>query len=438
MRFWFLAFALLSLIHSSPLPCTTVTAVVHDHFLKFINLQRRGAPTTFLMPFFSSYITSLDHYVAGLYPYEKALGPVCLTNSELDNFKAFENASLVYGEIDKLHEVDPELFYLPPSMVSDSQLMSLTHDEQSLVDGVWDFTLEALENPPSSIVDLVRSVLPPGLKILYDPESQTVCERFLAFKQSIPENKLVTSNYFIADVVATVIRAHMLGVPDNYSLSILHHAVAFVFNGIRCERLQNEQLKVSLVYLSFYNEAFRIYTASKDLSEVPQIPVSLVQELLSDDIRILSSFHSWGRLEHIFYDGSVMKKVHISDKIFATEILSEITDSLSIPLPSPEASETSSTHGISLHPAYRSVYTCAEAYFAYPSTPATSMSECCADICLDPALYQSVGITSTSECCGYCNEESCPLDSSNPLSQLAPIHLEPYGYVPPTTTPIDI
>ncbi|KAI0559740.1 hypothetical protein FGB62_139g211 [Gracilaria domingensis] len=393
------------------------------------------------MTFYSAYITSLDHFVAEVFPYEKALGPVCLNEIELGAFHAFENSSLVYGEIEKLHSIDPQLFYLPPSMLPDSELMPFTHDEQSLVDGAWDFTLEALEDPPSAIVETVRSVLPPGLKVLYDPEAQIVCQRFLSFKQGIPEFKLVTSNYFIADVVAKVIRLYLLGVSNDSCLGILQHAVAFVFNGIRCERVQNEQLKVSLVYLSFYNEAFRSHTSSKDVSSVPAIPVSLVQDLLDDDIRILSSFHSWGRLEHIFYDGAAMRKVHISEKIFSKEILTNITDSLSISLPlspSPEADAEKDTELKLTQTSFRSTYTCSEAYYAHPSPPATSMGECCADICLDQALYQSVGISSTSECCGFCNEASCPLDETNPLSQLAPIHLEPYGYVPPTTTPIDI
>eukprot|EP00178_Gracilaria_changii_P000279 TRINITY_DN1032_c0_g1_i1.p1 TRINITY_DN1032_c0_g1~~TRINITY_DN1032_c0_g1_i1.p1 ORF type:complete len:445 (-),score=45.73 TRINITY_DN1032_c0_g1_i1:929-2263(-) len=440
IRFFLGLLLFLPIFQSAPLSCTTVSTIIRGHFDTFVNLQRRGVPTNFVMPFYSAYITSLDRFVAEVFPYEKAFGPVCLNEIELGAFHAFENKSIIFGEIEKLRSIDPQLFYLPPTMLSDSQLKPFTHDEQSLVDGAWDFTLEALEDPPSVVIEKVRSVLPPGLKILYDPEEETVCKGFLSFKQGIPEYKLVTSNYFIADVVATVIRAHLLGVPDASSLGILQHAVAFVFNGIRCERVQNEQLKVSLVYSSFYNEAFRNHTSSKDLSSVPQIPVSLVQDILDDDIRILSSFHSWGRLEHIFFDGTTLRKVHISEKIFSTEVLTNLTDSLSISLSalSSFSMPALSSPEVQLETLSRSTYTCSEAYFAHPSSPATNMGECCADICLNQGLYISVGISSTSECCGYCNETSCPLDESNPLSQLAPVHLEPYGYVPPSTTPIDI
>eukprot|EP00737_Agarophyton_chilense_P001436 gb/GEZJ01001612.1/.p1 GENE.gb/GEZJ01001612.1/~~gb/GEZJ01001612.1/.p1 ORF type:complete len:450 (+),score=40.99 gb/GEZJ01001612.1/:1646-2995(+) len=444
----FLAFTLfLPILQSVPLPCTTVTTLIRTHFDRFVNLQRRGAPTNFVMPFYSAYITSLDHFVAEVFPYEKALGPVCLNDIEVGAFHAFENSSLIYGEIEKLYTIDQQLFYLPPSMVADSELEAFTHDEQSLVDGAWDFTLEALEDAPSTVMENVRSVLPPGLKILYDPEEEIVCQRFLSYKQGIPEYKLVTSNYFIADVVSTVIRAHLLGVPNESCLGILQHAVAYVFNGIRCERVQNEQLKVSMVFMSFYTEAFRRHTSSKDLSSVPEIPISLIQELLDDDIRILSSFYSWGRLEHIFYDGITMHKAHIAEKLFSKDVLKNVSDVLSISppvfsilpiLPSPEAEVNSLTTETVLPTAYRSTYSCSEGYFAYPSLPATSMGECCADICFDHALFSSVEISATSICCAFCNEATCPLDESNPLSRLATIHLEPYGYVPPSTTPIDI
>ena len=408
------------------------------------------------MPFYTAYISALDAFVADRGFCPKSFGSCCLEQREVDNFHAIHDRSLVDSRISLLIAIDPNLFYLPKETVSDQDLPPLTSSQQTSVDTVWRITQDALEDRPDSYVT-VWSVLPSGLNMLHDPRRSETCAEFEKYKTSASASQLVTSVNMILEVAAIALHGFYLGVSEQNAVQILFHATAFIFNGIRCETLQNDDLIVPTSFYPFYIAKMRkhIQNLGESHTAIPAIPPAIVDEYLGNTLRVLSSYKSWGRLDHLVTNGVTTSKRNIKEDMFLPAKTSMIlgymlthttmTDAQRVRVQSiknsADGNQVLSTNqneqwslvvGLGASSQLKFVYrqvTCGSLYHPYPDDPATGLSGCCADLCDQSSLLQTLTPPlSKSDCCLHCNEAQCDVEDnpSNPLSALEEVHLIPY------------
>lgn len=416
--------------------CTYVSTLLETQYNRYISLLRRGPSSFFLGSFYAAWVHALDKFVAKADPDAPSLGSVCLDAGNLTEFHTTVEENAVLDQLELLRNVSSRLFYLPEAKFPDASIPPFEPDQQVIIDSTWEFTEEALEAPPSTVFMKVVSVLPAGLKLFYDPAHDLVCDNFRKWNVG----PLVKATDHIRKVAALAIRLQMLGVDEADCLSIVQHATAHVFNGIRCERKQNGRLMVSQIYMPFYFAKFKALAPIGYDTMIPDIPIVLMKKHYRNRLRILSSYNGWGMIDHLFYRNGRVVWRNISYRLFKKKILVAIHKDAKSMWEATHSGYTLPTldqvqNGQAWHHwyhrdniwenwlAYRTVTCEAEWYYAYPSSPAATFADCCALLCQETDLLALISDMTEASCCSYCNQDLCDLE---PFSDIPAVDLEEY------------
>lgn len=441
-----------------PSSCTSVATLIRHYFDHLIHLQRHGPPESWCNQFYAKYISNLKHRAGqDPSPCNDHFSDCCLSDEDV---QLTSPAGIIESEIAKLKSIDANLFYLDPHHFT---LPALETSENAIIETAWNDTMSIISQPRNQISAM--PTLPPTLSILYDPNRTAACDEFNQFDTA--ESGSVPATDFIQHAISLSLQTVLLGVLHSKALQTLHHSVAYVFMGIRCYRLDRDDLQVPTSFYPIYQSSLDHYAAQIPIptSQVPTISSNTLEKHYSLQTQLLSSYSSWGRLAHLVTDGISTKQESISLTLFNRRLLSDITkfimENYSISFSTraflvrryTQLSQQSITSRIyqamaSLFPIaitpppspapypahlpqlYRTFSgTCASDYYPYPEDPALDEEGCCATICADLQLIVGVGVLTTGDCCALCNqsEGGCEMNQANPLAQLAAVHLVPYG-----------
>lgn len=424
-----------SIVPTEP-TCTYVSTLLETQYNRYVGLLRRGPCSFFLGTFYAAWVHALEKFVAKADPDAPSLGSVCLDAGNLTEFHATVEENAVLDQLELLRNVSSRLFYLPESSVPDVNIPTFEPHQQVIIDSTWEYTEEALEAPPSSVFMKVVSVLPPGLKLFYDPAHEHVCANFRKWNVG----PLVKATNHIRKVASLAVRLHMLGVDDSDCINLLQHATAHVFNGIRCERKQNGRLLISQIYMPFYLAKFKALAPVGYETMIPDIPIVLMKKHYRNRLRILSSYNGWGMVDHLFYSNGRVVWRNISKRLFKRRIVEAVHKDAKFmweatnygnTLPTLEQVQAGQAWHQSYHRnnhwgnwlAFRTVTCEPEWYYAYPSSPASTFADCCALLCQQTELLALISGMTEALCCSYCNQDLCDLD---PFSAIPAVDLEEY------------
>lgn len=406
--------------------CITVESILKKQYKRHYLFCRRGAPGEMVTAYYKEYLHNLIKFVETIAPRSPKMGMVCMNSTEVGQFAALYDHGAVDKMIENMYSVDPQMFYLPESQYSDSDLLPMSRSRSHNVDLTWDNTERQLQLPTSQVnLDSMKKI-PGGVQFIYDPARSTVCKKLNERIEGIL--KTMNAVELSYKVTAIVIRLKLLGVPDRNSMQILKHHAAFTFNAIRCQRKNMFELEVSGVFLPWYEAAFTRLTEGIDVNVVPEIPTSVLEARFPKTVPVLAHFRGWGQLHFLRFDEKTMtvQNTHISEILFNPRALKEIKSELGIltaTLAEKERIMSAVTWQHSTAIIASRLSKCNSGYFSFNAPPAM----CCPVICKNTHALKTIkGDFTTSSCC-RATKNGVSFFSAE-FKKLSTIQLEPYGY----------
>lgn len=410
--------------------CTTVKEILKVQHERYYMLSRRGAPGKMTTAYYQAYIHNLIQFVNDIAPGTPEMGKVCMGLKAQQQFASLYDEHAVNKMIQYMHSLDQHMFYLPKSEYDDSHLLPLNDFQSKQVKWMWRLVSNELNLPTSKVSIRTMAKVPGGLAFFFDPVGSTVCDKFEAYVDGV----LGTANALdvLYEVVALVIRLHLLGVPSRNSLQILRHHAAFTFNGIRCKRKHTFDLEMSRVFVPWYEEAFKTLTEGIDVSSVPQIPPSVIKTRLSKKIDVLAHYKGWGKLTYFRFNETTkrIQQTHIAERIFDPQVLKLIRNDVGIPKTSPGAIDHNGSPPAQVSaivPFVERTTKCQSGYFSFMNPPTVSNAVCCPVICRNAHLLETVKKDFTTSSCCRSVRNGVSLYSSE-FKQLSAVSIEPYGF----------
>lgn len=457
----FLACTLLSLVSAARI-CTSVEDLIHQQFLDYVMLERRGCPRELILPLYADYIADLTKFIPSKLQTELPVGTVCISTAAMQGFDSNVHTQAADNMINDLKQSNPGQFFLSEANFPDNVIPPLDQDQHFSVTEAWFRTMQVLMTSPSLASEIV-TILPDTLQVFYDPKEQSVSNDYQSlFCEDETLNINWTPETMIKKVLAIVLRLELLGVPRPNSVQILKHCVAFVFKTIRAFRKEKGTAQVPAVYFPWYQAAFRnlSLTGTLMVDAVPVISDEVVNNHFEWMIAYLSSFESGGNLKivytqskHEVSNGDPQVQIEsIESIIFDTDVLNSIKAAIGMsPLGGEVAPGTGrdiqtdikairgvNTTGISpeLSSTVRDGSQCNEVYpfYIYGNHTASSGLSCCAYFCDNVELLQTVQVYTKEECCYDCNLDYCPENEETRVGPLAVLLIEGYDdeddYIP--------
>lgn len=426
--------SLIFILHNTRgiLACQTVKDLLKLQHNRFFLYIRRGMPGNVTRMFYKSYNIDLVDYVKSIAPSGKPMGEVCMDSERKQEFKNRYKPSDIHQAIKDMRKLDPFMFYLPKSRYKDSELTLRSPTKKAKMDRIWSSISTELKKTAHDIDTDKLSNLPGGLFFFYDPNKSARC---LAKLKLVPENPTRHKNAVSVtnEVVGMVVRLHLLGVPNMYSMHILRHHTANVFSLIRCLRKNNAKLPLTRSYFRWYREQFKLFTRDLDLSTVPEIPPEVIEKRLASRIKILSHYQGWGKLKFFSFLGKKVYREHIRKRIFDPTILELIRQDIGFTSVHQGNTGISNSTEKKRFPVVARSGECESGYFPHHNPPTTV---CCPELCRNADTLGVVDFTEAT-CCGVCNYSSCD-DDNELLTRLTSIYLDEYGYSPETYVSIMI
>lgn len=392
---------------------TTVYDLVYVQYRRYSMELRRGVSSHVATKFFQDYVYHLTLFVSGIQRYPSSFGATCLSIEQYEEFSSFYDLNKFDKHIFLLNHIESNVFYLPHKTqyygYSDKDLLPFSIWQENRMHSRWlQNRLELGKNPLD--VRRIRIRLRGGIDIFFDPFSERVCKNFQNYVN--PSDETITADKLILEVTAIVIRLHLLGIPEDESLQLLRHASSFVFNGIRCRRRNNANLYVSRVFYPAYYQAFAQLTKDVDRDAVPPIPMYVIKRHVENEVKLLSFFRGWGRIDFFTFEGDKLVYRNIGNRIFLKKILDGIQSDMGT---------TARNFNNTIENVVRDD-DCEDPYYWDDN-----LKGCCGTICKNTKLLQSAGSLDRIECCKICNSISCRILES-PLKELMTVCLEKYGY----------
>lgn len=427
-----LAYFLQNRLRPSPLPTHTPYPVpkcpllaidlIRFQYNKFALLLRRGVPNIIVQPVFNLFVRAVIERVKIIHPSAFSLATACVSTTPEASIPLESFMKLVYRVIELARIKDCNLFFLSPlSYPSPSLHIERVH---AMVDETWNASVILLSIPLISPIK-PRLIFPRTVHFFFDPRKDAVQKNFFQHA-AVPISDFVSAPDLLYAVTAMVLRLQLVGVSSDKALQILRHCVAFIGNACRATRLESYQLLIPNVFLPFYHSAIVNLTESVPESS-SHVYVSTVKVMvrLHRALKVLSTYESWGRLDHTVYDDVLNIKITLPELLAHKDVLSYVRHN---PHPWQALTRTYTTKKQPLNlngPVVRMALICKPGFFKYMFDLTTSV--CCASICKNISLIKTVGVTTKRECCNYCTMSKCLLDARNPISKLSTVVFEEYG-----------
>lgn len=400
--------------------------------------SRRGAPGKMTTVYYKEYVYNLLQFVNDIAPRTPEVGNVCVGLKTQQRFAASYDEHAVDKMIEYMHSLDHHMFYLPESEYNNSNLLPLSDWQLKQVNRMWRLASKELSLPTSKVNIRAMTKVPGGMTFFFDPVGSTVCDKFEAYVDGVLE----TANALdvLYEIVALVIRLHLLGVPNRNSLQILRHHAAFTFNGIRCKRKNTFDLEMSRVFVPWYEEAFKTLTEGVDVTSVPEIPPSAIRMHLNEKIDILAHYKGWGRLTYFRFNETTkrIQQTYISEIIFDPEVLKLIRNDVGVQRTSHIAMNHSGSppaQASASIPFVERATACRSGYFSFVNPPTIPNAVCCPVICRNAHLLKTASRDFTTSSCCRSVSDGVSLFSSE-FKDLSAVSVEPYGFSNSELVPI--
>lgn len=419
---------LLSMLCSVGYTCTSVESMVEGQFRRHYMLTRRGAPGNMASAYFREYFFHLVGFARRHAHKEDRLGSVCLDYQQQKEFERVYDQEAIDKMIKWMYSLDPALFFLPRSMYSDEDLHPFSPALSRSISSHWKAVKYLLQKAASDVQRGTDLRVPGGVKFFFDPAHNEVCESLKRIDDGI--SKKIDAVKLSYEVIAIVIRLKLLGVPDKHSLQILKHHAAFTFNNIRCTRRNTIGLKVTGVYMPWYEEAFKKLTAHHNISAVPEISIRVIEDRFNRSITVLDHFKGWGQMQMIHFNEESMaiRKTHLSDFLFNSKVLEGFRENIRKTTGKRDNMRhrlrTGRMRVSNFHPISRP-QSCKSGYFYYSDT-----ASCCPQICNSFHVLVTVSPKLTTPSC--CRDSaSGSLSYASRFKGVSQVPLHRYGYTPP-------
>lgn len=450
---------------ASPECNITVETLIEAAFLLNVGQQLRGADDNILLPFFRDSVSSLINVIKlKQSTFKNGIGKICIEDNEFEllgfsndvskaqNFtipKGLEwvsdlhnntptNAYKVMGISSAVNIIESmeddsrftgQVFYLPSSEISEQQIPELSKQTSSKLYTIWDDTKKYLESDPTE--DLMDKItqLPLTIDIFFDPLQDKVKERFSRQKLIGEE---ISAERLLYRVATMVLRLHKAGSPNEEALKMLRHATAFIFNGMRSDRKEGDELMVSTLFLPLYESAFHRLIHNFNLAEVPEISEESVEIVYKDVLAPLLKFSSHGLLEHeTWQDGSV-EQVNFTNLLFDDIKLNFVGMDYTNQTTMAETVRARFNPEVIKYVTRNSGNCDPASSFNYDYTIGET-TMCCAFFCGDADALLTLGDVTAQDCCEACNSEACDSNSAGSMSECLEIVLREYGLFNETT-----
>lgn len=422
----FSLFLLLLLTFPTAHACPTVADFVQAERARMLLLSRRGVSRQMTTSFFRAFITHLIDYVDYINP-DVLMADVCMNTTRQTQFSGFYDRFRIDQEIQEMLKADPHLHYLPPQQIPDKQIPPLRGMLKKREEQMWKKALREMRKHTARNVDVGKvQTLPGGPAYFYDPMGVRACTHYK--EQRLKSNGVMGAARMLFEVVAIVMRLHIIGVDDKKSVQMLSHHLAFTFKAIRCVRKERDNLSMPCFFLPWYRRIADRLVADAGGPSVPDIPVRIVRKYLRTRLTAFATYESWGKVVLFEFNGMDAHKVNISDYIFDPAIIRRISlyiGKLSghnqilkprLYLPAVERTE------------------CEVGMFLYSSYAGDHVSFCCPVVCQMTYLMSLSISFGTATCCQEFNNDP----RSDSLMPIANVHVDPYGLAPGTSVSIVI
>lgn len=395
-------------------PCILVEKFVFQRFNENISLLRRGLSNKIVENIHCSVTKDLIKRINGIYGDDHSFGSVCLASEDerelLEIHRRKQTKFL--GKSKTL-----SMFYLPDEEYPTIQNMSSCQDDA--VHRVWIGVLNSMMNTPKVVSNEEICKLPNGLQLFYDPAERKTKEQFNRFVHS--GKNLVAASDQLYKVLGLAMRLKVLQIPDDKSKQLVAHCVAYIFNSIRANRLEGEELFVTNAYMLIYEAIFAKWTSGKDLSIAPPIDPAVIENRIGRQVRQLLSFYGWGRLEVIEEGSNDLVKHSLWNNIMDSSQIDHIMKDMERHAENKQSFRISTPlRTRKLH--VRNVISNSETCNAYPhfwyyqnagsAAGSTPQSKCCGEVCRSIDAEMAIDTVTIGECCNTCNLENLCIDAA--------------------------
>lgn len=423
-----------------------VISVMEAEYDRFCLLERRGLCREFVLPFYTDFYSKLLTFVQSNYPFSPSFSETCLTATLHHTFfDSMYNGKVVDAALAEAIHQDPNLFYLPPEEIPDSKLEM--GEVSSLKLKTWQKASFAATGRAVDIKPAYVALLPDSLQFYYEPNPTRVYNSYVKYTGNQP---MMKATELMEEVAKIAVELKLLQVNDDDITQLLKHATAFSFTAARYSKWEGDDLEVSAIMLPFYRQAYRTLTAGFTGTK-PTVDVAYVKQYMGDDLKVLSTFASGGKVEQPVADlssgtyvgmRSVPSEALHARKVSAVAAASDVAAEFM-----PQTSGSSNMESESIEDSTRAATVdrngsevletegrqwlgCTWPYWYYHMTVVTDMDQhCCASLCEDTVLLSGLSVSmSKPTCCGVCNKFCCSL--AGVLSEVATITLAQYGLYP--------
>lgn len=432
-------------------PCVPVYTFLASEFSIIINLMRRGVSTSFLSSFYCTFVEKMLVVIKKRRRFHHSVASLCLKDNDLRRIRLAQANFRASHYVRDAQKADPNLFYLPPRF----QVPELSNLQIQYVRMFWNGAMVALSTNVRYVPLKSACDLPNALYLFYDPFNEKVHSKYVRYVTS--KKSVISAPRLLHLVVAIVLRLDIIGVDRSYSMEILNHCVAFIFNAVRATNLEGSSLVLSRAYIPLYYAVFESLTTECERNVVGEIPSDVVAKVLGARIAQLARFSGWGKTTYlqvsrrgvveksyasIIFDPAVkrsvqklmrrnvnkwgrrkrsfrwrrrfyaktsarLKTINMQLKrckhIMSTSTLE--SDRLLI-------SDEEILDGVTVHDDEPGSW-CDESYFFFnPNGGSTRKSQCCSLMCRAYAGATSASSLPLDQCCKCCNEDGCLLDGT--------------------------
>lgn len=250
----------------------TITDYLHDAFLNHTLLLRRGEPNNNVQPHFHNLVNTIRILLFRFFSYSNpVVGRVCITPKGLAAFHALATKAETSLQFRRRSMLKNGFNYFFLSDVEYPELPPIAGPREVAYKRAWNFCNRTLQNRLRSF-DPNGCMLPNVLDVMYDPherEQQLWKNTFFISLVSY-ESFLLCSDFF-SETMYYIVRLRILGVEETKCISLLEHALAFIFQFIRANRIDcysngNVHLKVPNGHLLQYSNRFDAWTRAASVN----------------------------------------------------------------------------------------------------------------------------------------------------------------------------
>lgn len=176
-------------------------------------------------------------------------------------------------------------------------LPPMSAEEKAHVYRAWRFTEQKLLSTPRGNYTFDDFTLPKNVHILYDSKRNLTCEQYNRFGE-VNSNNSYSAPKVAVVLITAAIRMFHAGVDRAPILQMLSHFIAFTFNGVRCKRVEGNDLRIPIFLVHSYSRHLGyLSTLLPQKTALPRLSEKVVQSVFASEIDLFTSFRSWGNLK---------------------------------------------------------------------------------------------------------------------------------------------